>query len=1479
MWVGRRRLIALTTALCVVGFVAVTPPASATTSQAPVVTAATISPSSVDTTAGPQQVTISLQVTAGPSGFQTASLGMVQPVGHYEWFYPTWTLSSGTPQSGTYTATIQLPHDAATGTWSLSEIVAYDNAGNWAYQSGYAIPTLQVTGGDGVAPGVQSASFTPSAVDTQSAPATVTVSLQVTAGASGFSHASLGMTTPNGNYDWFYPSWTLSAGTAQAGTYVATIQLPQGAASGVWKLAEIVTYDNADDWAYASGYSVPQLQVTNTYNSSAPQVQSASISPSSIDTGSGPGTVTISIQVTAGSSGFSQASLGMLTPNGNYNWYYPSWTLSAGTPQSGTYTATLQLPQYAAVGTWSLSEIVTYDNAGNWAYQSGYSIPTLQVTDLQTPSSPSISNIPASATYGGSFVPQVSTTGDGATSVATTTPSVCTLSSGTVDFVSHGTCVLQASVAAGTTTGAATGRDQSFAVAAAPLAITASSGTMTVGSTPPTIVPSYHGFVNGDTSASLSTQPTCSTTATPSSPAGTYPTNCSGATDPNYTFTYSPGEMVVSHGALVSISITGSVNVGVGFTTQLTATATFADGSTTDVTGQVTWSSSNSSVLGVSPSGLVSGNALGNANISATLDSVTGVQAMTAFHVNLPPLVSNSTLSLDAGTSVPVVLSAIDLDGGTISYRLTAGPSHGTLTGTMPNLVYTPAAGFTGNDSFTYAVSDGQGATVSATVTLAVGTNSPTSITQPVSAGQEVSLQTSVNASTSIIAAVTATASGSVTITNTPSAASPTGVDVLGQVHIDAPAASPSAPLTVNLSTNLAALPAGDTLSSLTAFRDGVAIGACTTTNGTATPDPCIAARSTAGSTLSLTVLSSHASDWTLAVPVDPTTTTLASIPGSTYGSPQTLTASVGVSGAATPTGLVQFTDTSTSPARVLGSASVNGSGIASLSDQVLAAGPHSIVASYLGDAGTATSQSAAATTTVAPKTLTITADDSSVVYGAASPSLTSTVSGLVAGDALSRQATCQTNAPAGASVGTYTITCSGAAAGPNYTIVYGAGTFSVTPAPVQVNVAARLIHGVGGVTFTSTTTTSGVSATNATCTTVSGGTTISSALPVGTYPIDAASCSGADLSSTNYKVGTYVGTLTVVPVGITNGTLLPHAVIGGAYKSALVAAGGKAPYAMKLIAGSLPAGVTLGSTGALTGTPSVTGAFTFKVQTTDASTPKNTGTDQVTLVVDPMTISTSSLADGVVEKAYSTTLTTRGGKTALTWSVASGALPAGLKLSTAGVLSGTPTTVGQSTFTISVHDSSTPQQVATKTFSLAIDPMAITTTSVPDGLVGKPYPSTTLKESGGKVTYTWTIASGALPSGLKLSTSGIISGTPTAPGTSTFVVKLTDGSTPKNVATQQLTLTVSPMTVATTSLPAGAVGKLYSGALKANGGVGTLTWTVATGPLPPGLSLARSGAISGTPTSKGAYVVTFRVTDAANPKNTATQQLTITVS
>ncbi len=188
-----------------------------------------------------------------------------------------------------------------------------------------------------------------------------------------------------------------------------------------------------------------------------------------------------------------------------------------------------------------------------------------------------------------------------------------------------------------------------------------------------------------------------------------------------------------------------------------------------------------------------------------------------------------------------------------------------------------------------------------------------------------------------------------------------------------------------------------------------------------------------------------------------------------------------------------------------------------------------------------------------------------------------------------------------------------------------------------------------------------------------------------------------------------------------------------------------------------------------------------------------------LTLTPPPSTlvplVSTTSLANGAVGSAYSQTLTATGGTTPYTWAVATGTLPAGLNLSAAGVISGTPTAAGSSSFTVRVTDSASPAVTATQALSLTITAapvvLAVTTTSVANGAVGSAY-SQTLTATGGTTPYTWAVATGTLPAGLSLSAAGVISGTPSAAGSFTFNVSVTDSASPAATAAKAVALTVA---------------------------------------------------------------------------------------
>lgn len=175
---------------------------------------------------------------------------------------------------------------------------------------------------------------------------------------------------------------------------------------------------------------------------------------------------------------------------------------------------------------------------------------------------------------------------------------------------------------------------------------------------------------------------------------------------------------------------------------------------------------------------------------------------------------------------------------------------------------------------------------------------------------------------------------------------------------------------------------------------------------------------------------------------------------------------------------------------------------------------------------------------------------------------------------------------------------------------------------------------------------------------------------------------------------------------------------------------------------------------------------------------------------------------------------------------------------------------------------------------------LKITTTSLPVGTVGVAY-SFALNAKGGVAPYAWQVTSGTLPAGLQLHAgTGVISGTPTGAGTQSVGVAVHDAA--QRSASARVTVSVAaksstPLSISTTSIPAGTVGANYSFALSAKGGTTPYSWSIAAGSLPAGLTLNSSTAvISGTPTGTADVVTDFAVHDST--QDVASQSYTVTI-
>ena len=372
-----------------------------------------------------------------------------------------------------------------------------------------------------------------------------------------------------------------------------------------------------------------------------------------------------------------------------------------------------------------------------------------------------------------------------------------------------------------------------------------------------------------------------------------------------------------------------------------------------------------------------------------------------------------------------------------------------------------------------------------------------------------------------------------------------------------------------------------------------------------------------------------------------------------------------------------------------------------------------------------------------------------------------------------------------------------------------------------------------------------------------------------------------------------------------------PTGLVGSPYTHVLKTiapdSGNGPPYTYLLISGSLPPGLSLSSSGPITGTPTQSGTWVFGVELQDNPVPlvngwcKTKGPDgtknecaqrEFTITIDPgLRIVTNAIPQvASVGNPYSATLEaqlvtnlnppTGSAPGPLTWSVAGGTLPPGLTL-TNGVISGTPTSEGTYQFKIQAEIDASRKH--SQTYSLSVrQPLKIAaakpfaTVPLPTlWEVGVPF-SAKLTPSGGNGTYTFTLAAGSLPTGLALAADGTVVGTPRAAGVYRATLRLADseGRTADYAANFGV---AARLAVSTLALRPGKVGRLYRAKVASTGGVLPRKWKILKGPLPKGLRFDRAlGILSGTPTRAGTYRVTVQVTDGL--KVVATKKLRIDV-
>ncbi|TCQ70237.1 putative Ig domain-containing protein, partial [Ochrobactrum sp. BH3] len=367
-----------------------------------------------------------------------------------------------------------------------------------------------------------------------------------------------------------------------------------------------------------------------------------------------------------------------------------------------------------------------------------------------------------------------------------------------------------------------------------------------------------------------------------------------------------------------------------------------------------------------------------------------------------------------------------------------------------------------------------------------------------------------------------------------------------------------------------------------------------------------------------------------------------------------------------------------------------------------------------------------------------------------------------------------------------------------------------------------------------------------------------------------------------------YTVTIAAAPVNISiSPSSLSRGQVGSAYSQTLTASGGAGGYTF--ISGDLtkyPPGISLSSSGVLSGRPTTAGTYTFWVGARDRNNVGANSSDganqtngwkqyTLTIAAAPVNISISpSIPDTRVGKSYSLQLSASGGTGPYSYSISSGKLPDGIDLSSSGLLSGTAKTAGKFDFTIKATDRN--NDTGTKSTYIQVEAKATVTinpTTLPNGKVGKAYDAQRLNASGGATPYTYKEYDKAKqPAGLTLNSStGVFSGTPTKAGTYKFWLGATDknGDGGESAGTNgwreySVTIAEAPtIKIGPQNIPDTKVGKSYDLQFAAEGGTGPYTYKVSTGTLPTGLTLSTDGKLTGTTTEAKTFNFTVEAKDA----------------
>jgi hypothetical protein len=1009
------------------------------------------------------------------------------------------------------------------------------------------------------------------------------------------------------------------------------------------------------------------------------------------------------------------------------------------------------------------------------------------------------------------------------------------------------------------------------------------------------------------------TLPPCLSMSTGGLITGTITAACAG--------TYSPVFTMTDSGTPTKLTVTTTLNVtiaaapAIGFTGAVPATATYnaayaGSAAASGGAGALTYSLASGSLptgLGLNAaSGAITGTptAAGTFAFTVAAADAFGDSSTQGYSITVNP--ATPTLAF---TAIPThtygdasfTVSAASASTGAVTYSVTSGPA--TIIGNSVTItgVGTVVLGASQAATTNYT-------TATASTSFTVNAETPTLTFAAIPAHTYGDAPITVSATSASTGAVTySVTSGPATIAGNTVTLTGGGTVVLGASQAangNYGTAMASVSFTVNPAT------ATLTFTAITTHTYGdapFAVSATSASSGAVTYSVTSGPATVTGNTVTITGVgtvvlgasqaatanyTSATASTSFTVNIGVPTLTFTAIPNHAFGD-----APFTVSATSASNGAVTYSVTS-GPATIAGN-TVTLTGVGT----VVLGASQAATANY-----TSATASTSFTVGIAVPTLTFAAIPTHT-YGDApfTVSATSASTGAVTYSVTSGPATILGNTVTITGAGTVVLGASQAATA-NYTSATASTSFTVNAATPTLTFTAIPTHTVGDASFT-------VSATSASSGAVTYSVTSGPATILGNMVTLTGSGTvvlGASQAATaNYTSATASTSFAVNPgLSITTSTTLPSGSVSTLYSQSLAATGGSnTGYTWTVTAGGTQLAaidLSLSTGGVLSGTPATNGSAAFTAQVTDSQSRTATANFSVTIYAG-LTVTTTTLPATNVGAPYSQTLAAAGGTgTGYTWTATSSNLATyGLSLSTAGVVTGTPTQAGPASFTANVKDSN--NNTATQPLAITIYSALSLPTPDPSSLPSTGYTnvaySGTINPSGGSGSYCWKVT--GLPSdGLSaplsnspcgyMGSSLFIGGLPgPTPAVVTFNVTLTDTTTNASVTINGYNITISTPTPVTLPTPSSTVpgaatqNQPYTGSIAVSGGVAPFTWSINGAPvtagglaLTNGLTANNSGdllTITGTPTTLTIVNLTnVKVTDSIGSNQTNSYSIAV---